>query len=577
MVCRPDGSTAPSSDCRNLLERSAEAQCGRPDKATAVHDGTGSGSAAAAALGGCDAIVNTCPSEASALSDLVLLRRDWAVTGAALALALFASGLIFRSEIASAIFVWSNSAAYNHCFLVLPGAVFIAWGRRQAIRATVPRPAPWITLLAVPVAAGWFIADRLGIMEGQQLMAMTLFQIMAASVLGLGTWRVLAAPLLYLYFLVPFGESLIPPLQFLVVHFTAAGLDLFGVPNFIDGTMIQIPEGAFQVEQECAGLRFLFAMAAFSVPYVLLTYTSPRRRVLFVALFLAAAIIGNCFRVFGTVLIAHFTDKAALVEAGHVYGGWVFYMLLGLVLMLIGSVFRQEQRSRIDEVPPVARRTAHALLGVLASVILLSATPRVAADVLDRYGAVAIDRAPIEAPMLPGCSAVPLSTEAAAPSVVGPGVSSSSAYRCAGDFFVLSFYRYPPRIGARPLFLSLRAAETAFRSDVTILHTADFRARDSREVPKWRVTEIGTPQGRYLSVAIAVWINGRPTGTGIAARVNQALNSARRFALSPVFAVITHSAERDPNNARRAMNEFLPATGQLTEWVDKQLAERMSH
>jgi hypothetical protein len=152
-------------------------------------------------------MMNTRPAPATAVSDLVSPRRDWAVTGAALALALFAFGLIFRSEIASAIFVWSNSNAYNHCFLVVPGAAYIAWGRWQAIAATVPRPAPWIALLAVPVAAGWFVADRLGIMEGQQLTAMTLFQITAAAVLGLGTWRVLAAPLLYLYLLVPFGES----------------------------------------------------------------------------------------------------------------------------------------------------------------------------------------------------------------------------------------------------------------------------------------------------------------------------------------------------------------------------------
>jgi hypothetical protein len=62
---------------------------------------------------------------------------------------------------------------------------------------------------------------------------------------------------------------------------------------------------------------------------------------------------------------------------------------------------------------------------------------------------------------------------------------------------------------------------------------------------------------------------------GMAARVDQALNIVRRFAVSPVFAVVTHSAEGGANNARRAMNEFLPRTGQLSEWVDKQLAGPM--
>src|SRR5439155_2478369 len=85
------------------------------------------------------------------------------------------------------------------------------------------------------------------------------------SILGLRTWRVLAVPLLYLFFLVPFGEFLVPPLQSLAVHFTKLGLAILGVQNFSDGVVIEIPEGTFIVHQTCSGLRFMFASAAFGV------------------------------------------------------------------------------------------------------------------------------------------------------------------------------------------------------------------------------------------------------------------------------------------------------------------------
>ena len=297
----------------------------------------------------------------TAISGQASSRRDWLVVGTALALGLCSFGLLFRPEIETAIYVWINSDAYNHCFLVLPVAAYLAWDRRQAVAITTPRPAPWIALLAIPVAAAWFVADRLGIMEGRQLMAMTLLQIMSASLLGLRTWRVLAAPLLYLFFLVPFGEFVVPPLQVLVVHFTTAALDLLGIPNISNGVILEIPEGTFIVHEACSGLRFLVASAAFGVLYACVIFTTPLRRLLFIALSLAVAIIGNCLRVVGIILIAHFMGNAQAVETGHVLWGWFFYLIIGSVLILIGLAFRQEGHSPVHAQILQPQATAPAL------------------------------------------------------------------------------------------------------------------------------------------------------------------------------------------------------------------------
>src|SRR5580700_8456025 len=147
-------------------------------------------------------MVNTPSPPIIAISDSTTSRRDWVVVGTALALGLCLLGLLFRPEIETAIYVWINSDAYNHCFLVLPVAAYLAWDRRDM--AASPRPAPWIALLAIPAAAAWFAADRLGVMEGRQLVAMTLLEIMVAAIFGLRTWLAFATPLLYLFFLVPF-------------------------------------------------------------------------------------------------------------------------------------------------------------------------------------------------------------------------------------------------------------------------------------------------------------------------------------------------------------------------------------
>ncbi len=524
-------------------------------------------------------MVNTSSSQSpvSSVPRLASPGRDWALAGAALAAGLLAFAVIFYPEITAAIVVWMNSDAYSHCFLVLPVAIYLAWDRRDIAKATPLRPSLRVALLAIPVAAMWFVADRLGIMEARQLLAMTLLQIMIASVLGPSMWRALAAPLLYLFFLVPFSEFLIPPLQSLAVRFTTVGLNLLGIPNFADGIVIEIPEGTFLVHQACSGLRFLIASAAFSVFFSCLIYTSPLRRVLFIAAAFAVAVIANDFRVFGIILIAHFLGNNQAVETGHVLWGWLFYVIVGSVLVLMGLIFRQERRSPIHANPPVPSRFTGAAFVAVVLVVLLATMPRVAANYFDELGPNGAIAAEIAPPALAGCTIIPLS---AAGSAAGSAANATStvdehglratAYRCDNRVFVATFHRFPPRIGVRPLFSSLRDAESGGGADI-VRQTQGIRGGAGPEAPVWSVTEV--QEGRnYVTVATTLWVDGRPAGTGFAARLDQFLNTLRLSAVSPVMAVVTYSEAEDPNNSWRAIGRFLAKTAPFSSTVVKLLS-----
>src|SRR4051794_7056208 len=99
-----------------------------------------------------------------------LSRRAWAVLGA-IGAGLAAFGLLFFPEIRAAISTWNASTAYGHCYLVLPMTLYLLWDRRAVLESEPVQTDPRWALLAVPVAAAWFVAERLGIMEGRQLMA----------------------------------------------------------------------------------------------------------------------------------------------------------------------------------------------------------------------------------------------------------------------------------------------------------------------------------------------------------------------------------------------------------------------
>jgi hypothetical protein len=197
---------------------------------------------------------------------------------------------------------------------------------------------------------------------------------------------------------------------------------------------------------------------------------------LFIALSLAVAIIGNCFRVVGIILIAHFMGNTHAIETGHVLWGWLFYLIIGSVLMLIGLAFRQEGRPQVRSNAEISGRTTRGSVIAFTLITLLASMPPLAANYLDQLDTGSAGATQIDTPTLTGFITVPLPPAAPIPSVedgLGVAGSRSSAYRCGDDRFVLTLRRYPPRIGVRPLFSSLRSVAMPPGADI-ILQTGDL-------------------------------------------------------------------------------------------------------
>lgn len=472
--------------------------------------------------------------------------------------------VIFWPEEAAAVRAWSETTAYNYCFLVVPTALYLAWERRQGLATALPHPSPWLALTALPVAFFWLVAERASIMEARQLLAMSLVQILFLAVLGPSCWRRLSAPLLYLFFLVPFGEFLIPYLQIFTAHFMARGLDLLQIPNYSSGTVIEIPEGAFRVAQACAGLRFLIASAAFGVLYACLMYTSLLRRLVFVALSLVVPVIANGFRALGLVVLAHLLGSAAAVETDHILYGYLFFSIVTFLLILLGLPFRQPARHTVRLDRPSGRNPAVGIT-VTAVMVLIAAAPRLLADRLDNPAAHQPITANIPVSIPPDCTPAPL--PAASPArlpVERAGTAASRAYRCTGGIFVVTLRDYPARIAARPLIDLFSAQTVSPGSPAPIPRTYEIGA--GAATPHWHVTEFQRGK-RYAAIATALWIDGRPAGSAITDRLRQAVNALRPTPVPPVAAIVTYDAAGSPEAGDQALNRFLTDWSRLYEYA----------
>ena len=257
---------------------------------------------------------------------------------------LAAWGALFRTEIEAAVGIWSTSTAYSHCWLVLPIAIWLAWVRRERLVGQVARPA-WLAFLAVPwIFLAWFLADRLGLMEGRQLAAMALMFAWFLAVFGVPLTRAFAVPLGYLIFLVPFGAFLVPLLQHVTAWMIVGGLWMLGIPHFADALIIEIPAGIFWVAEACAGLRFLIASVAFGALYAAVMFRSPGRRIAVMILAMIVPVLANGVRAFGIVLLGHHLGSAEAAAADHLIYGWVFFTLVILLLIAAGLPFREDTR-----------------------------------------------------------------------------------------------------------------------------------------------------------------------------------------------------------------------------------------
>ncbi len=308
-----------------------------------------------------------------------LLAPSWSTGWLSFAIGFAAVVAIFFDASASAVTIWYSDPTYNHAFLILPIFGYLVWVRRTALARIEPRPCLW-GLLAMGVAGlGALLGDATSVREVEHLALVGMIQSLFLTVLGWRAAKTMAFPLFYLFFLVPVGGFLVAPLQDFTAFFSVTLLQLSGIPVFTDGVFISIPEGHFEVAEACAGLRFLIATLALGFLFANLTYRSPWRRAAFLALTVTVPLIANGFRAFGIVLIGHLSDMTIAVGVDHLVYGWIFFAFVTLLLLAIGTTFRERSAPIDDQAgagPPswlgagrLGRQAAASLLAVLVAAI----------------------------------------------------------------------------------------------------------------------------------------------------------------------------------------------------------------
>lgn len=216
-----------------------------------------------------------------------------------------------------------------HAFGLAAFAGWLLWRVRGRLRPSTEG----VSLAVVPLlflSLGWAVGHVLNVqlLHHGALPLILLGWLAAVS----GPRAVVAALPAFLAFalVVPVWGLTVGVLQALTVVANKVLLALIGFDAEIRDTYIRIPEGVFEVARGCAGANYFESGVVIGAVYALLFLRTWQARGLAVLLAGGLAVASNWLRVFGLILIGHFTNMQSPLIREHNAYGWVIFAFVQL-------------------------------------------------------------------------------------------------------------------------------------------------------------------------------------------------------------------------------------------------------
>lgn len=243
----------------------------------------------------------------------------------------------------SLILLWWQSFTYGHGLLVIPVALYLIFEKRHQVFTSNTSPSLLGVLALVGVGVIWLMVFLIDVMVVQQLILFFLFATLVWAMLGWVKTKKLLFPLSYLLVAMPIWDPLEPILQYSTANIVAKSLLLFGVPTYLEGDLITIPEGVFQIEDACAGLRYVLAALAIGLLYSYIFLKRFKYQLLLVAFSLILAVLVNWIRVFFVILAGHLTNMQHYLVKSHADFGWWLFVICLFLIFYYGKYLKKKQ------------------------------------------------------------------------------------------------------------------------------------------------------------------------------------------------------------------------------------------
>jgi exosortase len=235
---------------------------------------------------------------------------------------------------------------YAHGWLV-PGLVaWLIWNERADFQEGRGGD-PLLLVPLVGLSLFWLAATITHIQLLHQTGFVLLLVFWGLFVFGRSSARTVVVSGAVVLLSLPLWEVFVPLLRRLTTLMSGAMVMLVRVPARIDGDLIHLPSGSFEIADGCAGLNYLLSALVIGIVYAQVMVQGTRARLLVVATATAVAIVSNWIRVALLVVIGHVSEMQAWLIPNHIEFGWaVFFAGLLLFFMVAGRIERWAARKK---------------------------------------------------------------------------------------------------------------------------------------------------------------------------------------------------------------------------------------
>jgi exosortase A len=485
--------------------------------------------------------------------------RDWRIAGLTLSLSILAILITYSDTAWGMVGAWGSSNLYGHGFLVLPAVLYLLWRRRKVLAAVAPAQFLFGLLALTGAALIWLLGEVTATNLFKHLGLVLMIQAAMLTFLGWRIFWIARFPLAYLFFAVPFGAGLIPPLQDATAGIVTSWLQASAIPAHLAGHQITTPAGGFVIAEACAGAHFLISTVAVGVFAADLFYRQAWRKALLIGLALALPVIGNAIRAYSIIAIAvHFgRDSGVIVD--HVTYGLLFLSVLLLALLGLGLTFREsgvgETLSPTSSPGMPPRMDSRKLSVLLAVALFITVGPALQAGRTDQGVSSAMARsAPLTLQPPAGWIATAGPAADWRPIIENADAELTQSFNSEDSEIIVHIaYFFSQRQGAEVVNEQHRLAGNLSSK---VIEENSYALRidgDLKDVPCMRVADSASP----LLVCAWYWVDGQFTGNTVMAKLYQA--KARLWGGQPAAAIVSVATwdRQIPGKALDALQRFL--------------------
>ena len=237
---------------------------------------------------------------------------------------------------------WMSNPNYSHGILVPAVSGWFIWRMWPELKNSVVKPTNvgFILLVAGILCLGFGLAIR----EFFTTRCSLIIILMGLVHVFFGTrvLRLLALPLIFLFFMVPLPatvyDMLTLPLKSLVSALATSGMKVCGIPVLREGNIIMLPNISLEVVEACSGMRSLVSLMALGTAYAFIFLQGTWQKAVLIAATVPIAVLTNVSRVFITGVLARQFGAGVAEGFFHDFAGFMVFFVAMILTAATGGL-----------------------------------------------------------------------------------------------------------------------------------------------------------------------------------------------------------------------------------------------